>query len=109
MRSEEVIWYLKETSEDVRKRILTQGKKENLSNASEKLVSNTNHRIEVRRNAECHDRLIFVDDQCYAIGDSLPAAGSKPMYAVKFDATERFCQPWEQMWEQSQEFEVFED
>ncbi|AJF28038.1 hypothetical protein SG26_20025 (plasmid) [Haloarcula sp. CBA1115] len=107
--NEEVIWYLKETSEDIEKRILTQGKKEGLSNAAEKLVSNSNHRIEVRRNGKCHDRLIFVDDQCFAIGDSLHAAGTKPMYAVKFGASEKFRQPWEQMWEQSQEYAVFED
>lgn len=107
--NDEVIWYLKETSEDVEKRILTQGKKEKLSNAAEKLVSNSNHRIEVRRNGECHDRLIFVDDQCFAIGDSLHAAGTKPMYAVKFTSSEKFRQPWEQMWEESQEYAVFED
>jgi hypothetical protein len=107
--NEEVIWYLKETSEDVEKRILTQGKKEGLRNAAEKLVSNSNHRIEVRRSGKCHDRLIFVDDQCFVVGDSLHAAGSKPMYAVEFDVTEQFRQPWEQMWEGSQEYAVFED
>jgi len=107
--NEEVIMYLKETSESVDKRILTQGKKENLSQAAEKLVTNTDHRIEVRRNGECHDRLIFIDDQCFTIGDSLHAAGSKPMYAVEFDATKRFRQPWEQMWEDSEEFAIFED
>ncbi|UBF20717.1 hypothetical protein HRTV-9_gp44 [Halorubrum virus HRTV-9] len=107
--NEEVIMYLNETSEKVTKRILTQGKKENLGQAAEKLVTNTDHRIEVRRNGECHDRLIFIDDQCFTIGDSLHAAGSKPMYAVEFDATKRFRQPWEQMWEDSEEFAIFED
>lgn len=107
--NEEVIWYLKDTSEDVGKRILTQGKKEELSRAAEKLVSNSNHRIEVRRNADCHDRLIFVDDQCFVLGDSIHAAGTKPVYAVKFSATKRFRQPWEQMWVESEEFAVFED
>jgi len=107
--NEDVIMYLNETSESVKKRILTQGKKEGLSNAAEKLVSNSDHRIEVRRNGKCHDRLIFVDDKCFAVGDSLHAAGTKPMYVVKFDATEKFCKPWDRMWENSQEYRVFED
>jgi len=107
--NDEVIWYLKETSEDIRKRILTQGQKEDLSNAAQKLVSSSSHRIEVRRNGKCHDRLIFIDNKCFAIGDSLHAAGTKPMYAVQFDATEEFRQPWERMWKESQEYAVFED
>lgn len=107
--NEEAILYLKETSEDVEKRILTQGEKESLSNAAQKLVLNSNHRIEVRRNGECHDRLIFIDGQCFAVGDSLHAAGTKPMYVVEFDATETFRRPWEAMWESSEEYAVFED
>lgn len=107
--NEEVIMYLSETSEDVTKRILTNGKKEGLTKAAKKLVSNTDHRIEVRRNGECHDRLIFIDDQCFAIGDSIHAAGSKPMYAIEFGATDRFRQTWEQMWTESQRFATFED
>lgn len=106
---EEAIWYLKETSEDVEKRILTQGKKDKLSNAAKKFVSSSDHRVEIRRNGNCHDRLIFIDEKCFAVGDSLHAAGSKPMYAVEFNATEKFCQPWEQMWAESEKYAVFED
>ena len=105
---EESIMYLKQAPEDIDKRILTQGRKEDLTDAAKKLVQHSDHRIEVRRSSKSHDRLLFVDNQCFAVGNSLHAAGSDPTYVVEFESTEKFRQPWEEVWDDAEEYAIFE-
>lgn len=100
--------YLTETDPDVKKRILTKQPQSNFDAVAEKFVKNNNHRVEVRKHPECHDRLLFVDNQCFAVGISIKDAGQKPTYFVEFDSVEKFREPWEELWEDSEQYNIFE-
>lgn len=100
--------YLGETSPDVEKRILMKQPQGNFDAVAEKFVKDSNHRVEVRKHPECHDRLLFVDDQCFVVGISIKDAGRKPTYLVEFDSVETFREPWEELWEDAEEYKVFE-
>lgn len=100
--------YLSETAPDVEKRILTKQPQGNFDAVAEKFVKNNNHRVEVREHPECHDRLLFVDDQCFAVGISIKDAGRKPTYLVEFDSVEKFREPWEELWVDAKQYRVFE-
>ncbi|WP_336328808.1 hypothetical protein [Halovenus sp. HT40] len=100
--------YLAETDPDVEKRILTKQPQGNFDAVAEKFVKNNNQRVEVREHPECHDRLLFVDDQCFAVGISIKDAGRKPTYLVEFDSGEKFRKPWEKLWEDAEQYKVFE-
>lgn len=99
--------YLAQLAEDIEKRILTSKIKGNFDGVASKLVKRTNHRIEVRKHSKCHDRLIFVDDQCFLIGGSIKDAGWKPNYVADFDASDRFRRPWEELWDDGEMYKIF--
>lgn len=100
--------YLVETAHDVEKRILTKQPQGNFDAVAEKFVKNNNQRVEVRVHPECHDRLLFIDDQCFAVGISIKDAGRKPTYLVEFDSGERFREPWETLWKNAEQYKIFE-
>lgn len=100
--------YLAETSQDIEKRILMKKPQGNFDAVAEKFTKNNNHRVEVRQHPECHDRLLFVDDRCFAVGISIKDAGRKPTYLVEFDSVENFREPWEELWKEAEQYEVYE-
>lgn len=105
---EAVKLYLAETPEDIEKRILTDDVQGNFDEVASKFVNRTSHRVEVRTHPKCHDRLLFVDEQCFLIGSSIKDAGWKPNYVVDFDASEHFRQPWEELWDDAEVYGIFE-
>jgi hypothetical protein len=100
--------YLADTPADVEKRILTDDPQGNFDGVAEKLVKQTDHRIEVRSTPKCHDRLLFVDDRCFLVGISIKDAGRNPNYVVDFESVEHFREPWEALWTEADVYRVFE-
>lgn len=100
--------YFSETSPDVEKRILTKKPQGNFEAVAEKFVSNNDHRVEVRQHHDCHDRLLFVDERCFAVGISIKDAGRYPTYVVEFDSVENFREPWERLWDKAEQYAVYE-
>jgi hypothetical protein len=58
--------------------------------------------FEVRKNTDCHDRLFFIDGDCWVMGQSMKDAGRKPTYLIKINSGVRFKKIWEDVWSQAQ-------
>jgi len=58
--------------------------------------------FEVRKSRDCHDRLFFIDGDCWVMGQSIKDAGRKPTYLVKIQSGMMFRKVWEDLWSQSQ-------
>lgn len=100
--------YLSKTSPDVEKRILTQATQGEFEAVAEKFAKRSDHSVEVRIHPQCHDRLLFVDDRCFAVGTSIKDAGWKPTYIVEFEAVDYFREPWNDLWNEAEQHEVYE-
>lgn len=100
--------YFSQTSPDVKKRILTKKTQGHFDAVAEKFTKNNDHRVEVRLHPECHDRLLFIDDRCFAVGISIKDAGRKPTYLVEFESMENFREPWEELWKEADQSDVYE-
>jgi len=58
--------------------------------------------FEVRKSADCHDRVFFVDGDCWVMGQSMKDAGKKPTYLVKIESGLLFRKVWDDTWNQAQ-------
>jgi hypothetical protein len=103
--SEELInLYLDKVQPGVTIRVLT-AKNENSAfptflTVVTKLAKRPNTKIEVRENPLVHDRLYFIDGQCYLTGASLKdAAVSKPTYFIKVNGSSAFSAVFEPLWQ----------
>jgi hypothetical protein len=66
-------------------RLLTDQLRGNLEAVAKKYA--TSHSVELRSGPDVHDRHIFVDDRCWAVGQSIKdAARKKPTYMVELSA-----------------------
>lgn len=99
--------YLSNTSPDVEKRILTKEIEGDFEAVAEKFINRSNHSVKVRKHDQCHDRLVFIDDQCFALGTSIKDAGWKPTFIIEFEAIEQFRKPWRGLWEEAEQYEVY--
>lgn len=57
--------------------------------------------FEVRKSDDCHDRLFFIDGDCWVIGQSLKDAGKKPTYIVRIESSALFKKVFDEVWLQA--------
>jgi len=70
----------------------------NFVSVSQKFKMKPGVTFEVRESKDCHDRLFFVDDNCWVMGQSLKDAGKKPTYLVKIESHQLFRKVFEDLW-----------
>jgi hypothetical protein len=102
--------YLEKIPSGIKIRILTNEPNKNNTKAyrnfanfvavSKKFKMKPGVAFEVRESQDCHDRLFFVDDSCWVMGQSLKDAGKKPTYLVKIESQQLFRKVFEDLWNQ---------
>ena len=65
---------------------------------AKKFKAKPNVKFEVRQTSDCHDRLFFVDNDCWVAGQSVKDAGKKPTYLVKIEGADLFRKVFEDLW-----------
>lgn len=93
--------YLAKMPKTVEIRILTKEPKGNFIKVATKFKMKPGIKFEVRKSNDCHDRLFFIDDQCWISGQSVKDAGKKPTYLVKIDASNIFKKVFDELWKNS--------
>ena len=82
--------YLEKIPIGLKIKILTNKPQDNFVTVAQKFKIKPKVDFEVRKNKDCHDRLFFVDNACWIIGQSIKDAGKKPTYLVKIVAYDLF-------------------
>ena len=94
--------YLEKVPAGVKIRILTNTPKGKFLAVAQKFKMKPGVSFEVKASSDCHDRLYFIDGECWVTGQSLKDAGKKPTYLVKIEGGALFKKVWEDLWSQSQ-------
>ena len=94
--------YLDKVPRGIRIRILTDKPKGNFLTVAQKFKAKPGVQFEVRSSKDCHDRLFFIDRDCWVMGQSLKDAGKKPTYLVKIESHDLFRAVFEGLWSQGQ-------
>ena len=90
--------YLEKIPTGVKIKILTNKPQGNFIKVAQKFKARPNVDFEVRKNKDCHDRLFFIDDKCWIIGQSIKDAGKKPTYLVKIEGYDIFRNIFDDLW-----------
>jgi hypothetical protein len=94
--------YLNKTRRNVPIRILfNPGRDLRLIQVGKKIVGQMKDKVRLRYIENVHDRLLFVDTDCYVMGQSIKDAGRKPTYLIKVNDPSRFKPPFEELWQQA--------
>jgi len=93
--------YLDKIPSGINIRILTNKPQGNFITVAQKFKAKPGVDFEVRQNNDCHDRLFFVDNTCWVIGQSIKDAGKKPTYLVKIESHDLFRLVFEKLWSSS--------
>jgi len=90
--------YLEKIPIGVKIRILTKKPQGNFVTVAQKFKIKPKVDFEVRRSNDCHDRLFFIDDKCWVMGQSVRHAGRKPTYLVKIEGYNLFRKVFDDLW-----------
>lgn len=90
--------YLEKIPTKIKIRILTNKPQGNFITVAKKFKAKPNTVFEVRQSKDCHDRVFFVDDSCWVIGQSLKDGGKKPTYLIKVESYELFRRVFDDLW-----------
>jgi len=93
--------YLDKIPSDIKIRILTNKPQGNFLSVAHKFKTKPSVNFEVRQNKDCHDRLYFVDNACWIIGQSIKDVGKKPTYLIKIESHDIFRLVFENLWKAS--------
>lgn len=91
--------YVDKLSDEVSVRILTKNPKGNFEEVVEKFSQQRGGGVEVKTHPACHDRLVFVDNSCYVLGQSIKDAARKPTYMIEIESFGEFKRNFETLWE----------
>lgn len=92
-------------SESVNVKLLIKPKKNKIS---KKVLdsfrkSNPGINLEIRNSKEIHDRVLFIDDRCWVIGQSIKdAATQKPTYMVEVEQQKKLRKIYDDIWQKSE-------
>ena len=101
--NEEVLdLYLEKLPSGVKIRVLTNKPQGNFLTVAQKFKVKPGVSFEVRVSKDCHDRLFFIDDECWVMGQSIKDAGKKPTYLVKIESSQLFRKVFEDLWSGAQ-------
>jgi hypothetical protein len=90
--------YLEKLSPTVRMRVLTNRPKGNFIAIAKKFKQKPGVTFEVRESPDCHDRVFFVDNSCWVMGQSIKDAGKKPTYLARMESHDLFRKVFEELW-----------
>ena len=90
--------YLEKITSDVKIKILTNKPQGNFVQVAQKFKAKPQVYFEVRVTKDCHDRLFFIDNQCWVMGQSIKDAGRKPTYLVKIEGHDLFRSVFDDLW-----------
>jgi len=90
--------YLEKIPIGIRIRILTNKPQGNFVKVAKKFKMKPNVNFEVRKSKDCHDRLFFIDNECWIVGQSVKDAGKKPTYLVKMEAYDLIRKVYDDLW-----------
>jgi len=90
--------YLEKIPIEVKNRILTNKPQGNFMTVAQKFKTRPNIDFEVKRSKDCHDRLFFIDNKCWVMGQSVKDAGKKPTYLVKIEGYDLFKKVFDDLW-----------
>jgi len=90
--------YLEKIPAKVKIRILTKEPKGNFIKVAKKFKIKPNVDFEVRTSNDCHDRLLFIDNECWVTGQSIKDAGKKPTYLIKIYTSDIFKKVFDDLW-----------
>jgi len=90
--------YLEKIPIGVKIRILTNKPKGNFVTVAQKFKTRPNVDFEVRKSKDCHDRLFFIDNECWVMGQSIKDAGKKPTYLIKIKGYDLFRKVFDDLW-----------
>jgi len=97
--SEELIdLYLSKVKETVPIRVLFMRAAGNFLLVASKFKADPRRNFEVRRSRSSHDRMIFVDESCFVIGQSIKDAAVKPTYLKQIQNSPAFLSIYEAIW-----------
>jgi hypothetical protein len=92
--------YIEKVPASIKIRILTNKPQANFLKVAQMFKAKPGVTFEVRDSKDCHDRLFFVDNYCWVMGQSLKDAGKKPTYLVKIESHQLFRKVFEDLWNQ---------
>ena len=96
--------YFSKTKRNVMIRILFKPDKDRkLITVAKKILEQLKQTVSIRYSYDAHDRLLFVDSDCYVIGQSIKDAGNKPTYIIKVNDPGKFRPPFEDLWKNGAE------
>lgn len=90
--------YLEKIPIGAKIRILTNKPQGNFMTVAQKFKTRPNIDFEVKRSQDCHDRLFFIDNECWVMGQSVKDAGKKPTYLVKIEGYTLFKKVFDDLW-----------
>jgi len=90
--------YLEKIPLGVKIRILTNKPQGNFITVAKKFKVKPNVDFQVRKSKDCHDRLFFIDNKCWVMGQSVKDAGKKPTYLVKIEGYDLFRKIFDDLW-----------
>lgn len=90
--------YLEKIPVGVKIRILTNKPKGSFVTIAKKFKMKPKVDFEVRKSKDCHDRLFFVDNKCWVMGQSVKDAGKKPTYLIKIEGYDLFRTVFDNLW-----------
>ena len=93
--------YIDKIPKGIKIRILTNKPQGQFLTVAKKFMARQNVNFEVRKSKDCHDRLFFIDNSCYVMGQSLKDAGKKPTYLVRIESQDIFKDIFEKLWDES--------
>ncbi|MCZ6690351.1 MAG: DUF2321 domain-containing protein [Planctomycetota bacterium] len=96
--------YLAKVQPQISIRLLVKNPQGQFKSVAKKFVLSPGRKIEIRQSSELHDRMLFVGNDCYAIGQSLKdAAVKKPTYIVALPKIGSDLLPcYEEIWKGAQ-------
>ena len=91
--------YLSKAKEEVTMSVLIKKPMDNFIPVAQKFQMQMQNRFEVRQNPNVHDRMFFIDNICYIIGQSIKDAGKKPTYMIRVENGGIFRHTFDELWE----------
>jgi ribosomal protein L31E len=95
--------YLEKIPPKIRIRIITNpnNPKGNFYVIAKKFALTPNIKFELKENNDCHDRMIFIDNNAWVIGQSIKDAGKKPTYLINVKKAYQLFEIFKEMWSSS--------
>jgi hypothetical protein len=99
--------YLEKVPKGVVTRILIGIKNETFLAVASRFCSDRGVAMEIRHSTQLHDRVIFIDGRCWAVGHSLKDLGrKKPTYITEIDSYEPMKKEYDRIWNEAEDIKI---